>query len=313
MNARQAVRGLLRDRAFTAVAILSIGLGVGANSAIFSLVYQALLEQLPVKDPASLVLLDWKGGFIGSGWGSGNLLPHPMYRELSAANQVFDGMFARHPTQVTLSSETTPEPVNAEIVTGSYFPVLGVRPALGRLLDESDDQRPGAHPVLVVSYDFWKNHLGGTEYAIGKKLLINSHPMTIVGVAQEDFRGVDRGEVPSVWIPTMMAAQAAPFKWLDERRGSWLHVFGRLKPGMTPQRAMAGLDPWFKAMLQADIQAEDFPSVTPARRIRFLSSTLEVVPAAQGRSDLQQRLKRPLMILLAATGLVLLLACLNVA
>jgi hypothetical protein len=121
MTAKHALRGLLRDRSFTAVAIVSIGLGVGANSAIFSLVDQALLQQLPVREPERLVLLDWKTGFIGTGWGISNLLPHPMYRELSAANQVFEGMFARHPTQVHLTVESTPEPVNVEIVTGYLF------------------------------------------------------------------------------------------------------------------------------------------------------------------------------------------------
>src|SRR5688572_22550520 len=111
-DAKHALRGLLRDKAFTAVALLSIGLGVGANSAIFSLVDQVLLEQLPVKNPEQLVLLDWKGAFVGAGWGSGNLLPHPMYRELTAENHVFEGMLGRHPTQVHIGVQSTPEPIN---------------------------------------------------------------------------------------------------------------------------------------------------------------------------------------------------------
>jgi predicted permease len=312
-DAKHALRGLLRDRAFTVVALLSIGLGVGANSAIFSLVDQVLLQQLPVKNPEQLVLLDWKGAFVGAGWGSGNLLPHPMYRELGAENQVFEGMFGRHPTQVHLGVQSTPEPVNAEIVTGSYFPVLGVRAALGRLIDESDDQKPGAHPVVVISFDFWQNHLGGAEDVIGRKLLVNNNPMTVIGVAQEGFRGIDLGEVPSLWVPTMMAPQAAEFDWLENRRGRWLHVFGRLKQGTTVQQARAGLQPWFKSMLEADMRRADFPRVTPEQRRRVLASTLELLPGSEGRSDLGQRLKTPLIILLAATGLVLLLACLNVA
>src|SRR6185295_5987573 len=154
---RHAVRGLLRDRTFTLVAVLSIGLGVGANSAIFSLVDQALFRRLPVREPERLVLLSWNGAFIGTGWGSGNLLSHPMFRDLKAENQVFDGLVARHPTSVHLVIDQTAEPVNTEIVSGSYFPVLGVRPAIGRLIDETDDVQPGAHPVVVLSYDFWKS------------------------------------------------------------------------------------------------------------------------------------------------------------
>ena len=311
---KHALRGLLRDRAFTLVALLSIGLGVGANSAIFSLVHQALFRQLPVKEPERLALLNWRGTFIGRGWGSDNLLSYPLYRDLSAANQVFDGMFCRHPTSVNLSVENTPEPANAEIVSGSYFRVLGVRPALGRLIDDSDDLQPGAHPVIVVSFDFWRNRLGGAADVIGRKVLINNYPMTLIGVAAAGFHGVDWGEVPAVWIPTMMKRQATPdFDWLMDRRGKWLHVFGRLKPGISLQQAQAGVQPWFKAMLEADTRREGWPQVTEQQRRRFLASTLEVLPASQGRSDLRGRLERPLLVLLAATALVLLLACLNVA
>ena len=313
-DVRHAVRGLLRDRVFTAIALLSVGLGVGANSAIFSLVHQALLRRLPVREPERLVLLSWNGGFVGVGWGSGDLLPHPMFRDLKAENQVFDGLIARHPTQVHLSVEGTPEPVNAEIVSGNYFGVLGVRPARGRLLDESDDVQPGAHPVVVVSYDYWKNRLGGRDDVVGRHVLVNGFPMTMIGVAAPGFRGMDWGEVPSLWIPTMMKKQATPdFDWLDNRRGRWLHVFGRLKPGLSAARAQVLLQPWFRAMLEADTRREGWPNVTAEQRRRFLASTLDVRPAAQGRSDLGQRLERPLLVLLAATALVLLLACLNVA
>src|SRR5262245_15879727 len=255
---RQGLRGLLHDRAFTAVAVLSIGLGVGANSAIFSLVDQALFRRLPVREPEKLVLLSWNGSFVGSGWGSGNLLPHPMFRDLKKENTVFEGLFARHPTQVHWATAgSTPEPVNTDIVSGNYFSVLGVRPALGRLLDESDDVQPGAHPVVVVSYDYWKNKLGGGDDVIGRKVFVNSHPMTIVGVVAPGFRGVDWGEIPSVWVSTMMKKEATPeFDWLDDRRGRWLHVFGRLKPGISAEQAQAQLQPWFKNMLEADTRRE---------------------------------------------------------
>jgi predicted permease len=311
---RHAVRGLLRDRAFTLVALLSIGLGVGANSAIFSLVDQALIRRLPIKDPARLVLLDWSGNFIGPGWGSSNLNSYPFYRDLSAENQVFDGMFCRVPYSVNLSTGDTPEPANAEIVSGTYFSVLGVRPALGRLIQESDDLQQGAHPVVVISFDYWRNRLGGAPGVIGRKVRINNYSMTIIGVAPAGFVGVDWGQVPSLWIPVAMNRQAIlDFDWLSNRRGKWLHVFGRLKPGISLQQAQASLQPWFKAMLEADTRREGWPNVTEVQRRRFLASNLVLLPAAQGRSDLRARLERPLIVLLSATGLILLLACLNVA
>jgi predicted permease len=311
---RYALRILRKNPGFTLVALLSIGLGVGANSAIFSLVDQALLRQLPVREPERLVLLSWNGAFVGRGWGSGDLLSHPMFLDLKADNQVFDGVFCRHPTSVYLSAEGTPEPTNAEIVSGSYFDVLGVRPALGRLFDESDDVQPGAHPVVVLSFDYWKNHLGERPDIVGRKVRLNGYPMTVVGVAARGFHGIDWAEAPSLWIPTMMKKQATPdFDWLQDRRGRWLHVFGRLKPGLSLRQAQAALEPRFKAMLVTDTQRESWPVVSEKRRHEFLASTLDVLPASQGRSDLRGHLERPLLVLLAATSLVLLLACLNVA
>ena len=311
---RHAFRGLGRDRVFTLVALLSISLGVGANSAIFSLVDQALVRRLPVKDPDRLVLVNWNGTFIGGGWGSSNLNSFPFYRDLKAENQVFDGMFCRAPFSVNLSTGETPEAANVDVVSGSYFSVLGVRPALGRLIEESDDLQPGAHPVVVFSFDYWQNRLGGAKDVIGLKVRINNYPMTVIGVAAAGFRGVDWGEVPSLWVPAMMKKQATPeFDWLDNRRGRWLHVFGRLKPGISREQAQASLQPWFKAMLEADTRRDGFPKVTEVQRRKFLASNLELLPAAQGRSDLRRRLETPLIVLLSATGLILLLACLNVA
>jgi predicted permease len=313
-DVRVGVRGLLRDRGFALTAILSIGLGVGANAAIFSLVNQALFRFLPVTEPERLVLLNWNGLFVGPGWGSSNLMSYPFYRDLRDETQVFDGVFGRAPFTVNVALEGSSEPASAEIVTGSYFRVLGVRPSLGRLLDESDDQQPGAHPVVVVSHDFWRTRLGSRSDVIGRTVRINTHPMTIVGVAAEGFTGIDWGEVPALWIPTMMKREATPdFDWLLNRRGRWLHVFGRLKPGTTPQQAQAALQPWFNAMLHADTRREDWPHVTADQEQRYLRSQIEVLPASHGRSDLRTRLQRPLLVLLAATALVLLLGCLNVA
>ena len=311
---KQGVRGLLRDRSFTAVAVVSIALGVGANSAIFSLVDQALLRRLPVRDADRLVLLSWKGSFVGAGWGSGDLMTHPFFRDLAAQTEVFDGVCARFPTNVDLGVENeTPEPVDAEIVSGSYFDVLGVPPALGRVLGGADDRVPSGHPVVVLSYDFWQNRLGGRGDVVGRTVRVNNHPMTVVGVAARGFRGIDWGAVPALWVPTMMKKEASEFDWLEDRRGRWVHVFGRLKPGTSAQEAEAALQPWFKRTLEADTRHESWPAVTDDQRTRFLASTVAVLPAARGRSDLRGQLEKPLLVLLGATALVLLLACLNVA
>src|SRR5947208_12715854 len=250
---RFALRGLLKDKSFAVTALLSIGLGVGANAAIFSLVNQALLRLLPVREPERLVLLNWRGTFIGKGWGSSNLMSYPFYQDLRDQTDVFDGVFGRAPTIVNLGVDTTAESVNAEIVTGSYFQVLGVRALLGRTIEASDDRQPGAHSVVVLSYDYWRNHLGSRLDIIGHKVSINTHPMTVIGVAEPGFRGIDWAEIPALWVPTMMKREATPdFDWLLDRRGVWLHVFARLKRGMTAQQAQVALRPWFTAMLAAD-------------------------------------------------------------
>jgi len=313
-DVRFGLRSFLRDKGFALTAVLSIGLGVGANAAIFSLVNQALFRLLPVREPERLVLLDWRGSFVGKGWGSFNLMSYPFYQDLRDQNDVFDGVFGRAPFSVNLALDNATESVNVELVTGSFFRVLGVRALLGRIIEESDDQQPGASPVVVLSFDYWRNRLGGRSDIVGRTVLINTHPMTVIGVADPGFRGIDWGEVPVLWIPTMMKRQVTPdFDWLLDRRGRWLHVFGRLKPGMSAQQVEAALQPWFKRMLQTDTTREGWPPVTETQRQRYFASWLQVLPASHGRSDLRGRLERPLVVLLAATALVLLLACLNVA
>ncbi len=313
-DVRYAGRTLLRNPGFTAAAALSLALGIGANAGIFSLVDQVLLRQLPVREPERLVLLDWRGPSLSASWGTGNLMSYPLCRDLQQQDRFFDGVFCRHPTTVLLATGQQHEPARAEIVSGSYFPVLGVRPALGRLIDQSDDREPGAHPVVVLSYDYWTNRLGRSPDAVGRKVLVNNHPMTVIGIATAGFRGIDPIEVPELWIPAMMKRQATP-EWdrLLDRRAVWMHVFGRLKPGVTALHAKAGLQPWFTSVLEEDTRQEGFPNVTAEQRRAFLTSTIEVLPGDQGRSDLRQTLARPLWVLMVGTSLLTLLACLNVA
>jgi predicted permease len=311
---RFSVRSCLRSRSFAATTVLSLALGIGATTAIYSLVDQVILHALPVRDPERLVLVDWKGDQVANGFGTWNLMSYPICRDLQRHDRIFEGVLCRAATTVTLSTGGEHTPVAAEVVSGTYFSVLGVRPALGRVLAQGDDEAPGASAVVVLSHEFWSTQLAGAPDVVGRKVLINHYPMTVVGVAAPTFRGIDVGEVPSLWIPASMSAQAIPgFDGRLNRRVRWMQVLGRLRPDVTLAQARTGLQPWFKAMLVEDMRLADFPKVTAERRARFLASTLELTPAPQGHSSLRRRLSQPLWVLLVATGILLGLACLNVA
>src|SRR5712691_1534923 len=315
-DARYAARSLARSPGFTATAVASLAIGIGASAAIFSLLDQVLFRLLPVKEPERLVLIDWKGNALADTHGSYNLMSYPICRDLQQQDRFFDGVFCRASTTVNLATAAgeRPEPVGAEIISGSYFPVLGVSPARGRLIQEEDDAQPGAHPVVVLSHAFWLQAMGGAPDVVGRKVLVNNFPMTVIGVASASFRGVDIGEVPALWIPAAMKRHSTP-EWdkLLDRRARWMHVFGRLRPGLTAEQAQAGLQPWFKSMLDEDTRREGFPRVTAEQRAEFLASTLVLTPASQGHSMLRRRLDQPLQVLMAGTLLLLLLASLNVA
>src|SRR5579885_2002555 len=277
---RFSVRSFRRTPAFTITSVLSLMLGIGATSAIYSLVDQVLLHALPARQPERLVLIDWKGDQVASGFGSWNLMSYPICRDLDQQKQFFEGVFCRALTTINLSTGGDSRAATAEIVSGNYFSVLGVGPALGQVLTNDDYRRPNANPVAVLSYDFWKTQVGGAPDVVGRKILVNRYPLTIIGVAASTFRGIDVGEVPSLWIPAYMSTEVIPgFNGLHDRRTRWMQVLGRLRDGMTLQRAQAGLQPWFKAMLQQDMSRPGFPVITPERRQRFLNSSLVLTAA----------------------------------
>src|SRR5229473_4893949 len=287
---RLSVRSFLRIPSFSITAVLSLVLGIGATTAIYSLVDQVLLHALPVHQPERLVLIDWKGDQAANAFGSWNLMSYPICRDLQLQVKFFDGVLCRASTTVNLSMGGEPKPAAAEIVSGTYFSVLGVGPALGRVIENADDPTPGASPIVVLSYDFWKTQLARAPDVVGRKVLVNQHPMTVIGVAAPAFRGIDVGEVPSLWIPAAMSAQAIPgFNDLLNRRTRWMQVLGRLRPDVTLAQAQTGLQPWFKAMLDEDTRRPGFPKITAERRQRFLASTIALTPAAQGHSGLRRR------------------------
>ena len=311
---RFSARSFLRTPSFIITAVLSLVLGIGATTAIYSLVDQVLLHALPVRQPERLVLIDWRGDQVANGFGSWNLMSYPICRDLDKQKQFFEGVFCRALTTVNLSTGGDYRPATAEIVSGNYFPVLGVGPALGRVLANDDDGTPNANPVAVLSYDFWDTQLGGAPDVVGREVLVNRHPLTIIGVAASTFNGIDVGQVPSIWIPASMSAQAIPgFNDLLDRRTRWMQVLGRLNQGVTLQEAQAGLQPWFKAMLQEDTLRAGFPVITTERRQEFLNSLLVLAAAPQGHSSLRRRLSEPLWVLFAVTAVLLGLACLNVS
>ena len=311
---RHSARSLLRNRSFTATAVLSLALGIGAATAIYSLLDQVVLHALAVREPERLVLIDWNGyDATVNAFGSYNLMSYPLCRDLQQ-ERFFEGVLCRAATTISVSTDGTNEPAAAEIVSGTYFSVLGVRPAMGRLLTNDDDQAPGANPVVVLSYNFWKTRLGSAPDVVGRKVLVNRHPMTVIGVAASEFHGIDVGAVPVIWIPAAMSAQAIPgFDGLLNRRVHWMQILGRLRPDVTRIQAHASLQPWFRAMLQEDTRRAEFPKMTADNRLRFLASTLELTPAPQGHSMLRRRLTQPLWVLFGATAVLLGLACMNVA
>jgi predicted permease len=308
-------RTLARAPGFTAVAVLTLALGIGANTAIFSLLDQVLLRLLPVKDPQQLVLLTMKGRHYGSNWG-GNAISHPMFRDFRDHNEVFSDMFCRFPTSASLSFGQQSERVFVELVSGTYFSTLGVVPAMGRILTPEDDVVPSGHPFVVLNYNFWKTRFAGDPQVVGRTLNLNNYKMTVVGVAQVGFDGVELGFSPKIFIPIMMQPQIVvgnPEDMLKTRRTRWVNTFGRLKPGISQQQAKAALQPFLHSMLEMEVQQKEFNRASKYDRDEFLKCSIDVLPGSQGRSYTRRQLTTPLWVLMATTGVVLLIACANLA
>jgi predicted permease len=310
-----SLRTLARTPGFTAVAILTLALGIGANTAIFTLLDQVLLRLLPVKNPQQLVLLTMRGHHYGSNWG-GNAISHPMFRDFQAHNEVFSDMFCRFTQASSLTVGGQSERVAVELVSGTYFSTLGVVPAQGRLFTPEDDRLPSGHPYLVLSYDFWKTRFASDPTIVGKTLMVNNYKMTVVGVAQAGFDGVELGFSPKIFVPIMMQQQiiiGVPEDMLKTRRTRWVNAFGRLKPGVSQQQAKAALQPFMHSMLEQEVQEAAFARASTYDRQEFLKCWIDVLPGSQGRSFTRRQLSTPLWVLMAITGAVLLIACANLA
>src|SRR5580692_997782 len=312
---RYSLRTLRKAPLFTAVAVLSLALGIGANSAIFSLINQLLLQRLPVKDPEQLVMLAGRGRHYGGNNGR-DKLSYPMYQDIRDKNQVFEGMFGTHRSTMSVAFGGRTELVSAELVTGNFFRVLGVGAAIGRVFTGSDDLYQDGHPLAVLSYGYWKSRFGGDRGILGKKIVVNGYPLTVIGVSQAGFDGVEPGYAPQIRIPIMMTNSLPPGgtnNRLNERRFRWVEVFGRLKPSMAREKAQAGLQPLFRQILDQEVQQKEFAKASPFVKSEFLKMHLELMPGATGRSSLRDEYSKPLLALMAIVALVLLIACSNLA
>src|SRR5580698_8046188 len=311
---RYAIRTFPKSPIFVAVSVLSLALGIGANTAIFTLVDQVLLRLLPVKDPQQLVLLWGRGDHYGSNNGP-NKLSYPMYEDFRDKNQVFSGVFCRNDSDFSLNFEGKTEHITGELVSGTYFPVLGVGAALGRVFNPTDDQNPGGEPYAVLSYRYWMSRFNGDPGVIGKKLVLNGYPFTVVGVSQAGFDGTDPTQSPQVRIPVVMKMQIDQLGFYDlkKRRARWVNVYGRMKPGVTIEKAKASLQPLMHQMLEMEVQDQAFSRAAPETKQAFLRMYLDLLPASKGRSNLRDQFSNSLLVLMAIVGVVLLIACANVA
>jgi predicted permease len=312
---RYALRQLGKAPGFAAVAIITLALGIGANTAIFSLLDQALLRTLPVKDADRLVILQFTGSFKGhtsSRIDDSFYFSYPMYRDLRDHNSVFSGLIATDWTQVGVQWRNQPELVAAELVSGNYFEMLGVQPALGRVLDPSDDLVADANPVVVLSFSYWKRRFGSDPAVVNQSLLVNGHPFTILGVAPPGFHSVVMGDTPDLFTPMTMIAEIKPGAWLlEDRKSAWLNIIGKLPPGLTIEQAEAGINPlWYS--IRADELKERGHNSESFRESFLTKSHLFVRDGAKGFSPLRSQVREPLLIIMAMVALVALMACANV-
>ena len=315
---RLAIRKLRSSPGFFITVIVTVALGIGANTAIFTLIDQVLLRLLPVRDPEQLVRLWGRGDHYGSNNGQYKL-SYPMYADFRDHNPIFSGMFCSWGTTLNVSAGGKTDRVQGELVSGTYFPVLGVGAALGRVFTPDDDRNPDGHPIAVLSHQYWIERFGGDPGILGAKLLVNGFPMTVVGVSQAGFNGMDPLYSPQIRIPIMMKRQVDPISYkvasytLEDRRGRWVAAYGRLKPSVSEKQAKAALQPLFHQMLEMEVQEQAFAKASEITKQHFLRMWLDLLPASTGRSITRDKFSTALIVLMVIVGLVLLIACANVA
>jgi len=313
---RFAIRGLLRSPLFSIVAILSLTLGIGANTAIFTLIDQILLRKLPVKAPEELVMLYQQGAHNGSNMGT-RMHSYPIYQEYQKRAEPLAEVICRRLIDASVSIDNQTERLEAEMVSGNFFTMLGVAPAIGRVFSSAeDDQVYQGHPVVVLGYDYWVRRFARDPGVVGRKILVNDYPMTIVGVSAAGFGGIDPARSPQIRVPVQMKPVMVPeWGWvhMDDPRARWVQVFARLKPGWTVKSAAAPLQTLFTQIRAQEMTLPGAKDWSPYARDQFMKGRLLVEGAAVGFSPLRNDFSTPLLVLMCMVGLVLLIACANVA
>ena len=317
-NLKLALRTLFKTPFVTAVAVLSLALGIGANAAIFSLFDQMLLRPLPVPDPHQLVNL--AGSFPNPGSQScsmaGNcdvVFSYPMFRDLEKAQTVFTGIAAHRTFGANLSFRKQTLNVPASFVSGSYFPVLELKPALGRLFGPADDLGVGASPLAVLAYSYWETKLASDPTVIGQPIVVNGQPFTIIGVAPKGFDGTTLGHRPSIYVPISMRGALEPgFNGFERRTWYWVYLFARLKPGVSMAQAKRGIDAVYRPIIN-DVEAKLQQGLSAKTMERFRAKVVGVSDGSRGQSSLHDQVRTPLYLLIGITAIVLIIACANIA
>jgi predicted permease len=317
-NLRLALRTLFKSPFITLVAILSLALGIGANSAIFSLFDQMILRPLPVPHPEELVNLKTPGPKPGSNscsqaGGCDEIFSYPMFRDLERVQTSFSGLAAHRNFGGSVGYQGTSLSADGLLVSGSYFPVLGITPAIGRLLTPEDDKTIGSHFVVVISHDYWRTRFALNPAILNETVIVNGQAMTVVGVTPRGFNGTTLGNVPDLYVPISMRGLMSPgFNGFENRRTYWAYVFGRLKPGVTIDQATVAINGPYRAILN-DVEAPLQKGMSDETMARFRTKQITTEPGPRGQSNMDNEARTPLLILLAVTGTVLLIACANIA
>jgi len=316
-DVRFGIRMLAKNPAFTAVAVLTLALGIGANAGIFTILQQVLLRRLPVPEPDQLVLLYSPGprqGHVSSDESEDGAesFSYPLYTTLRDHNPVFSGLAAMDTYSTALTYRGHTERAQGYVVSGNFFDTLGVKPVLGRTLEPSDTTTPGGAPVVVLSYGAWQSRFGGDPGILNQGILVNNKPMTIVGVTEATFDGTQPGFTPQLYIPiTMVASLDVPPRDLTRHNDNWIKLIGRIKPRMSIEQASAGLQPAFSAILRDELPL--FTGWNDKEQAAFLARKMILHTGAHGRPLLEQGTGKQLTALMSMVGLVLLIACANIA
>jgi putative ABC transport system permease protein len=313
---RYAVRQFRRNPGFTLVAVLTLALGNGANTSVFTVLNGLLLKMLPVKDPQQLAVVGdpTRASSRSNGTPRIDVFSYPLYKELRDHASVFEGLCAAatdHHIEVNSGNAQFPDQKsNGRMVSGNYFSVLGMQPAAGRLIGEADDTAENANPVVVLSYDYWQRKFARSQSIINRDIRLNGFPFTVIGVSPRGFDGDVVGEPMALFVPLSMQPQIVRGRhWRNNGNASWLSLIGRLKPGTSLTQAEANVNVVFQQALNGDYGA----ALSVDDRKAIHDAHIKVADGAEGFSDLRGNYRMPLLLLMGIVALVLLIACVNVA